>query len=81
VPPGKRPFARWHTKVFHKSFHAECDDGSVWKGVLIELMRGPNCPDGVWQRMRDVDTLTLTVTLTLTSCQKLLSQKLLSQKL
>ena len=44
------------TKVFHKSFQAECDDGSVWKGVLIELMRGPNCPDGVWQRMQNVDT-------------------------
>ena len=44
------------TKVFQKSFQAECDDGSVWKQVLIELMRGPNCPNGVWQRMQDVDT-------------------------
>ena len=26
------------TKVFQKSFQAECDDGSVWKQVLIELV-------------------------------------------
>ena len=38
------------TKVFHKSFQAKCDDGSIWKGVLIELMRGPDHPNGVWQR-------------------------------
>ena len=44
------------TKVFQKSFQAECDDGSVWKQVLIELMSGPNCLNGVWQRMQDVDT-------------------------
>jgi hypothetical protein len=44
------------TKVFQKSFQAECDDGSVWKQVLIELMRGPNCLNGVWQHMQNVDT-------------------------
>jgi hypothetical protein len=44
------------TKVFQKSFQAECDDGSVWKQVLIELMRGPNCLNGVWQHMQNIDT-------------------------
>eukprot|EP01046_Picozoa_sp_COSAG06_P029355 COSAG06_NODE_2714_length_6403_cov_23.366593_2_plen_123_part_00 len=43
-------------KVFNKSFQAKCDDGSIWKGVLIELMRGPDHPNGVWQRAQDLDT-------------------------
>jgi hypothetical protein len=36
------------TKVFHKSFQAKCDDGTIWEGVLlvIELMRGPDCLNG-----------------------------------